>query len=300
MDRLKTFRTKGVSLDDIAWIGMTGNDLQESFSDEGDFVVRRYTSGSDDYAEVYLKKSGRYVRMLDARHNLSATTSPTAVNDASQGYSIGSIWIDTINRIGHICVDSTVTSAVWSEMGGTGGGTTVSKATTFMRYQRRWGATAVDLSNIANSQNFLYDSANQPSWLAAGYQNDLLNYLGVFQNPHSISKVSVSMWMSQFQNLTGTTIANGSEITIEARIYKMLYNGYALVGTIPVVFTMANLQTSILHNTSSNRNTDAQFAVAVANIDTIPAGALLGMSLYCANYNFRPIQDFVVGVNFSE
>ena len=186
-----------------------------------------------------------------------------------------------------------------------GGGTSTpapatAKMTSFMRYQRQYGATAVDISSILNSQNYLYDSNNQPSWLAAGLQNTLSNYLGVWANPHPITKISVAMCMTQVQNMTGSTISNGSTVQIDLRVYRMFYNSYVLVGTVPVTFTMAGLSAPVTNNNSSNRSTGIQYAFGTADVTAIPAGSMLGASIYCANGNFRPLSDFIVGVTFSE
>jgi hypothetical protein len=123
MDRTKSFRTKnGISLNDVSWLGYTGNDIEASFSDEGDMVVRTYTVGADSYSELFLKKANKYVKLIDAKHNLNASVAPTVSNDSSQGYSVASMWIDTTGNKAYICVDNAVGGAIWIEMGGSGGG----------------------------------------------------------------------------------------------------------------------------------------------------------------------------------
>jgi len=47
--------------------------------------------------------------------NLSATIDPTVSNDSSQGYSLGSSWINTILKKEFVCVDATAGAAVWKE-----------------------------------------------------------------------------------------------------------------------------------------------------------------------------------------
>ncbi|TNE75559.1 MAG: hypothetical protein EP334_10100 [Gammaproteobacteria bacterium] len=46
-------------------------------------------------------------------NKLNATTAPSATDDSSAGYSVGSLWVDTTNDAAYICVDSTATAAVW-------------------------------------------------------------------------------------------------------------------------------------------------------------------------------------------
>lgn len=45
--------------------------------------------------------------------NLAASSSPTTTSDASVGYAVGSIWINTTLKIPFVCVDSTNGAAVW-------------------------------------------------------------------------------------------------------------------------------------------------------------------------------------------
>jgi hypothetical protein len=47
------------------------------------------------------------------KQNLSAAIAPTSSDDAGDGYSVGSMWIDTAADNVYICVDSTVGSSVW-------------------------------------------------------------------------------------------------------------------------------------------------------------------------------------------
>lgn len=49
----------------------------------------------------------------DPKHNLTATTDPTVNDDASQGYSIGSMWVNGSADTIFFCADATVGAAVW-------------------------------------------------------------------------------------------------------------------------------------------------------------------------------------------
>ena len=46
-------------------------------------------------------------------NNLNATTAPTSSNDSTQGYSAGSIWIDTTADESYRCLDASAGTAVW-------------------------------------------------------------------------------------------------------------------------------------------------------------------------------------------
>ncbi|MCK4500208.1 hypothetical protein KAU11_06895, partial [Candidatus Babeliales bacterium] len=47
------------------------------------------------------------------KNNFAATTAPLVTNDSSQGYSVGSLWVDVTNDVGYINYDATVGAAVW-------------------------------------------------------------------------------------------------------------------------------------------------------------------------------------------
>lgn len=50
------------------------------------------------------------------QHNLSAGTAPAASNDTTQGYAVGSLWVDTTNGNSYICLDATAANAVWRQI----------------------------------------------------------------------------------------------------------------------------------------------------------------------------------------
>lgn len=49
----------------------------------------------------------------ELQHNFAATAAPEVTNDVSEGYSVGSRWIDVTNDEAYICVDATEGAAVW-------------------------------------------------------------------------------------------------------------------------------------------------------------------------------------------
>lgn len=55
-------------------------------------------------------------------NNDGASAAPTVNDDAGDGYSIGSRWLDTTNDKEYVCLDATTTAAVWVETTGAGGG----------------------------------------------------------------------------------------------------------------------------------------------------------------------------------
>lgn len=66
--------------------------------------------------------SGGGNRLIGVLKKIDATAAPTVNDDAGDGYSVGSIWIDTTNDRSYILTDSTVGAAVWQQFSGSGTG----------------------------------------------------------------------------------------------------------------------------------------------------------------------------------
>lgn len=50
-----------------------------------------------------------------ARENLSASVNPTATDDRSKGYFVGSKWVNVSSDESFICIDSTISAAIWNK-----------------------------------------------------------------------------------------------------------------------------------------------------------------------------------------
>jgi hypothetical protein len=48
--------------------------------------------------------------------NLTATTDPTATDDSGDGYGVGSLWLNVSTDHAFVCLDATVSGAVWSDV----------------------------------------------------------------------------------------------------------------------------------------------------------------------------------------
>lgn len=55
------------------------------------------------------------------KHNFTAIVGPTALDDSSLGYEVGSRWVDTASDTTYTCVDATVGAAQWTTGGGAKG-----------------------------------------------------------------------------------------------------------------------------------------------------------------------------------
>ena len=71
-------------------------------------------------ADTWGDKLNTNLDLLDANSpkcTFGNTVAPTANDDSGDGYSAGSIWVDTTNDKAYICLDATATAAVWQAMG---------------------------------------------------------------------------------------------------------------------------------------------------------------------------------------
>ena len=110
----------------------TGYVLESLLDAKGDLVV---ASAADTPAKLTVGGNGDYPRANSGastgiewqKNNMAATVAPTANEDTGDGYSVGSRWIDTTNDKEYVCLDATLTAAVWTEttIGAGSGGHTI-------------------------------------------------------------------------------------------------------------------------------------------------------------------------------
>ena len=72
------------------------------------------------YSEVKTDLSLNYVENLKVK--LDGTAAPTVNNDTTEGYTVGSRWVDVTNDKAYVCLDNTDGAAVWTETTQAGGG----------------------------------------------------------------------------------------------------------------------------------------------------------------------------------
>lgn len=53
-------------------------------------------------------------QVVNLKHNYNALSDPTANDDTTQGYQVGSRWKDTTNHHEFVCTDATTASAIWT------------------------------------------------------------------------------------------------------------------------------------------------------------------------------------------
>lgn len=71
--------------------------------------------GSSSLSGVVVAKGSSSAVALKV--NLTAITNPGVNNDSSSGYSVGSMWINTIGQSAWFCADASVGAAVWGRTG---------------------------------------------------------------------------------------------------------------------------------------------------------------------------------------
>jgi hypothetical protein len=98
---------------------MTSAPTVNSDVDLGYLVGSFWFDTTNDKAYVCLDNTdGAAVwHQIGALDKLDATAAPTASDDGTDGYSVGSIWIDVTNDTSWICVDTTTSAAVWLRTG---------------------------------------------------------------------------------------------------------------------------------------------------------------------------------------
>jgi hypothetical protein len=131
--------------------------------------------------------------------NLSATTDPTITNDSSQGYSVGSIWINTSTGKALICASSTVGNASWTTLSTSG----LTKADIGLGNVENIAiSTWVGSSNITT-----VGSAAVTSHVGEINHDALLNYVSAKHVDHSSVHIN-----------TGTGLSGGGDITTDRTI----------------------------------------------------------------------------------
>lgn len=149
-------------------------------------------------------------------NNFAATSDPATTNDTSEGYSVGSRWINLTSNESWICCDATTDAADWqkttvgtiSEVAGLqtaldgkeaalGNPATTNKfLTSTTEGTRSWGFPSIAISDVTNLQDTLDDKENTYSITTSVYVNSSGNDstgTGSFNNPYKTISHALSL-----------------------------------------------------------------------------------------------------------
>lgn len=91
-------------------------------NETSDILTNKTISANNNTISDLNKSDVGLSNIENLKIKLDATATPTVNNDTSEGYSIGSRWIDTTNNKEYVCLDHTDGVAVWTETTQSGGG----------------------------------------------------------------------------------------------------------------------------------------------------------------------------------
>jgi hypothetical protein len=167
----------------------------------------------NDYVEVYAyQDSGGNLNVLsawadimrldsgsssDPRSNYAATTDPGVSDDAANGYSVGSQWLNTSTRVMYVCKDNTTSNAVWHTMSGNYISLVVNVSST---------AYIPDADVPRVGAAYFRDNGNSGAGIVQWYRNGTYN---------SLNGVAVSNHGYEFRNTNYSGGTNGFSWFIE-------------------------------------------------------------------------------------
>lgn len=99
-----------------------------------------------------------------------AAAAPTASNDTSEGFSPGSLWLDTTGPSLWVCVSAAANAAVWTQGGGGSGGSTTAEVKSYA------GNRTLDIDDSgAYVRITAAGTVTLPDGLATGFQCAIVN-----------------------------------------------------------------------------------------------------------------------------
>ncbi|MGK7346286.1 MAG: hypothetical protein ACNS63_10825 [Candidatus Nitrospinota bacterium M3_3B_026] len=139
--------------------GVTGGDAHDHSGGDGAQIDHAALSsiGTNTHAQIdthiadtanphaVTKAQAGLGNVENLKVNLTAVSAPTATDDSSAGYSVGSRWVDVSADKEYVCLDATATAAVWTETTQSGGSVMAGE---YLRCGFDWGsATTVKINS---------------------------------------------------------------------------------------------------------------------------------------------------------
>lgn len=93
------------------------DDFEGNYSEFKAKVFEKLDSINDKIARIETKLETQVglSEVANLKCNYSGTSAPTVNNDSSQGYAVGSRWLDTTNNDEYVCLNATAGNAVWKK-----------------------------------------------------------------------------------------------------------------------------------------------------------------------------------------
>jgi hypothetical protein len=114
VDALVTIDGRDVSVDGAKLDGIeAGADVTDATNVAAAGAVMDSDFAGVDVGVLRRTGAGTYAVLKD---NLTAVVAPTAGDDSSAGYALGSKWIDTVTRTAYVCLDASVGDAAWQPL----------------------------------------------------------------------------------------------------------------------------------------------------------------------------------------
>jgi len=232
------------------------------------------------------------------KNNFNATAAPTASDDSTTGYSVGSMWVDIGADTTYICVDSTATAAIWNSntvpaavptsavQVGPSADVTLSFATgTHFNFDTVFYTRGTELSLVTGAQN----TGGKITGLKAGKTYRLSAY--ITSNPPSVGSVTLAFkdltnnaqigasFQSISTSMNTVTASGGSQIAFITPSIDIEVGIDALSGTINTVgvdstFTVEEVATQTVTNISVKNNLAG--TTSPVSTDDVSAGYVVG------------------------
>lgn len=198
------------------------------------------------------------------KHNLTASSDPTASNDSSEGYSNGSLWVNQSTDTVYSCEDNTASNAVWASVGGGGAsgdsGINYVDNSDFETDNSNWTSTDQTNFNMGRTTTLPLRGNGSMSVIKAA-SDESGEY--IYSDTFTIDAIDTASMMT-LEFLCDTTATNYADGDIEARIYSVDDSSY-LTGSYPIPAKYGQVSWDFQTLDSSNTQYQVHFYCASTN-----------------------------------